>query len=117
LSISRSTASLEQQSRGGSYRIVFWFGGRKLSRTVKTNDDHEANSAIQRVEESIRLVERGRLEIPDTADVATFLLSDGRIDKKPAFQATMRLADLVVKDCPRLTRSQYALYDLSLIHI
>ena len=110
-------ASLEQQSHGGNYRIVFWFGGRKFSRTLKTNDDHEANSAIQRVEENIRLVERGRLEIPNTADVATFLLSDGRIDKKPSFQATMRLADLVVKYRQEIPRDSLEANTLCTIEI
>jgi len=35
------------------------------------------------VEESIRLVELGRLEIPPDADVASFLLSDGKLNGKP----------------------------------
>ncbi|HEY4261042.1 MAG TPA: site-specific integrase [Schlesneria sp.] len=88
-------ASLEQQARGGNYRVIFWFDGRKFSRTLKTSDDQEANAAVQRIEENIRLVERGRLEIPADADVATFLLSDGKLDKKPVLTTTLKLDDLL----------------------
>ena len=88
-------ASLEQQTRGGNYRAIFWFDGRKFSRTLKTCDEQEANSAVQRIEENIRLVERGRLEIPADADVATFLLSDGKLDKKPVLPTTLKLDDLL----------------------
>ena len=87
-------ASLEQQSRGGNYRVVFWFGGRKFGRTLKTNNQQEAEAIVHRVEENIRLVERGRLEIPVDADVATFLLSDGKLDKKPVMRTTLTLGDL-----------------------
>ncbi len=88
-------ASLEQQVQGGNYRVVFWLGGRKFSRTLKTSDEQAANAAVLRIEENIRLLERGRLEIPADADVATFLLSDGKLDKKPAIPVVLRLSDLI----------------------
>jgi integrase len=88
-------ASLERQIRGGNYRVVFWFDGKKFSRTLKTSDDQAANSAVQRIEENIRLIERGRLEIPADADVATFLLSDGKLDQKPVLKTTLKLDGLV----------------------
>ena len=90
-------ASLEQQSRGGNFRVIFWFDGRKFSRTLKTSDEQEANSAVQRIEENVRLIERGRLEIPADADVATFLLSDGKLDKKPVLPTTLKLEDFFSK--------------------
>jgi len=97
-------ASLEQQAQGGNYRVVFWFGGRKFSRTLKTNNEQDANSAVQRIEENIRLVERGRLEIPNGADVASFLLSDGKLDKKPVVSAPLRLGDLAAAYRQQLPR-------------
>ncbi len=90
-------ASLEQQARGGNFRVIFWFDGRKFSRTLKTSDEQEANSVVQRIEENIRLVERGRLEIPPDADVAIFLLSDGKLDKKTILPTTMKLEDFLTK--------------------
>ena len=90
-------ASLEQQANGGNYRVIFWFDGRKFSRTLKTSNEQEAISAVQRIEENIRLVERGRLEIPADADVATFLLSDGKLDKKPVLPTTLKLDDFLTK--------------------
>jgi len=88
-------ASLEQQKRGGNYRVIFWFDGKKFSRTLKTSDDQEANAAVQRIEENIRLVERGRLEIPPDADVMAFLLSDGKLGKKPTLQKSVTLDELL----------------------
>ena len=97
-------ASLEQQGSGGNYRVIFWFGGRKFSRTLKTSKDEEAVSVLHRLEENIRLVERGRLEIPPDADLATFLLSDGRLDKKPVLPTTLNLGDLVATYCKQLPK-------------
>ena len=69
-------ASLEK--RTGSYNIVFRFGGRKFTRSLKTANRRDAESRRQRLEENIRLVESGRIEIPPDADLPAFLLSDAR---------------------------------------
>ena len=74
-------ATLEQ--RNGGYRVVFRFGGKRFSRSVKTRNEKQANASLARLEDNLSLVERGTLAIPDGADVATFLLSDGRIAAKP----------------------------------
>ena len=42
-----------------------------------------AKSALVRLEETMDLLERGRLELPEGADIAAFLLSDGKLAKKP----------------------------------
>ncbi|MEM8671637.1 MAG: hypothetical protein AAGG48_29225 [Planctomycetota bacterium] len=47
-----------------------------------------------RVEENIRLVESGRLQIPEGADVVTFLLSDGNLTKKSAALTSSTLTQL-----------------------
>ena len=73
-------ASLE--NRTGYFSIVFRFGGSKFTRSLKTNSKREAQGRKLRLEENIRLVESGRLEIPANADVATFLLSDGKVDRR-----------------------------------
>lgn len=88
-------ASLEQQKDGGNFRVIFWFGGHKFSRTLKTSHEQEANATALRIEENIRLVERGRLEIPPDADIASFLLSDGKIGKKPVATKSMTLEGLI----------------------
>jgi integrase len=73
-------ASLE--NRTGYFNIVFRFGGRKFTRSLGTRHRREAETRAERLEENIRLVESGRLTVPRDADIATFLLSDGKIDQK-----------------------------------
>jgi integrase len=86
-------ASLEQ--RGRRYRIVFRLGGRKHSAAVKTADRREAEAYLARLEENLRLAERGRLTIPDGADVGLFLLSDGKLVQRVSVAPVLTLADLI----------------------
>ncbi len=74
-------ASLERCKYG--FRIVFRFDGKRRYRSVKTHDEAAANAALIRLQENLSLVERGRLTIPDGADVSTFLLTDGKLNGKP----------------------------------
>ncbi len=73
-------ASLELRS--DRFRIVFRIGGRKLHASLKTTDRKEAEGCLARLEENLRLVERGRLIPPPDADIPTFLLSDGKIAER-----------------------------------
>jgi len=71
-------ASLEPTA-SGNYHIYFRFQGRRYKRSLKTKCEAEANARCSRLDETIRLVESGRIELPDGADLATFLLSDGKL--------------------------------------
>jgi integrase len=86
-------ASLEQ--RGNHFRIIFRLGRQKLHATVKATDRKEAESAMNRLEENLRLVERGRLTVPDGADVGLFLLTDGKLEKKIEYVKPTRLSELI----------------------
>ena len=66
----------------GNFHISFRFGGQKFKRSLKTKISTEAHTRKARLEETIRLVESGRMDVPNDADVATFLLSDGKIPQK-----------------------------------
>jgi len=68
-------ASLEKRNR--IYRVVFRFERQKYSRSLKTRSERAANASLARLDDNLRRVELGLLSIPDDADVATFLLSDG----------------------------------------
>jgi integrase len=85
-------ASLEQ--RGNGFRIIFRLGGMKRHVAVKATDRRDAETCLVRLEENLRLVERGRMVIPDGADVGLFLLSDGRLEKRVEFVRTVRLAEM-----------------------
>lgn len=85
-------ASLEQ--RGNRFRIVFRLGGLKHHVGVKAADRKEAEAGLVRLEENLRLVERGRLGVPDGADLGLFLLTDGRLDRKVEVVRPVRLAEM-----------------------
>lgn len=71
-------AWLEFDNAAERYRIGFRFDGRQYKRSLKTADRREANALLGRIEETILLIERGRLELPPDVDPATFILSDGK---------------------------------------
>lgn len=85
-------ASLEQ--RGNGFRIIFRLGGRKHHVRVKVTNQKDADACRVRLEENLRLVERGRLAIPDGADVGLFLLSDGRLGQKIRIERPVRLDEM-----------------------
>ena len=90
-------AWLEEHPTSGHFKICFRFGNRKLKKTVKTASKREAEGVLARFEENLRLVERGRIEVPPGADIGTFLLSDGKLATKPTLVApprTLLLNDL-----------------------
>ena len=70
-------ASLE--NRTGFFNIVFRFRGRKFTRSLKTDDPGEAERRLANLEQTIRDVDSGRIELPSDADIPTFLLSDGKL--------------------------------------
>lgn len=88
-------AWLEQHPVAGTYQLVFRFGGVKYKRSLKTDDRQEAATRLARVEENIRLVESGRLVLPEHADPASFLLSDGQLNGKPKVAERLPLSKLM----------------------
>ncbi|MCP4190066.1 MAG: hypothetical protein GY768_05495 [Planctomycetaceae bacterium] len=69
--------------KSGIFHIGFRFDGAEITRSLGTRDLRAAESMRHRLEDTIELVQRGRLEISDDVpDVAAFLLSDGKISKE-----------------------------------
>ena len=83
-----------EQKKSGQYLVVFRFGEQRFKRALKTKQPKEARAAKSRVEENIRLVERGALTLPEDADVVAFLLSDGRVPAKIVVKKPTTLASL-----------------------
>ena len=71
------------ERRGRKFRIKFRYAGKNHSVPVMTDDEREAEGLLGRFEENLRLLARGRLELPDDTDLGLFLLSDGRLNEKP----------------------------------
>jgi integrase len=88
-------AWLEEDPKYGTFKVGFRFGGRRYKRRLDTRDRAEADRIAARLEENIRLVGRGRLELPDGVDLPTFLLSDGKLAGPPKAPEVVTLDDLV----------------------
>lgn len=89
-------ASIEQAPKSKFYRIRFRFNGRKVNRSLRTRERRVALSVCGRVEETLRLIKQGRLEIPANVDAADFILSDGKVteqNSRPAISVA-KLFDL-----------------------
>jgi len=67
-----------EQKNSGTYHLVFRLGKQKLRRSLKTKNKKEAVSRRSRIEENLRLVDSGRLAVPDDADIVSFPLSTPR---------------------------------------
>ena len=100
-----SMASLKKDPTSGRFRIRFRLQGQEFNRSIKTKERREAKAILGRVEETIMLIERGRMTIPDDAELGQFVLSDGKISRRPEAPKLRSIKEL------------FAQYELSLIHI
>lgn len=78
----------------GFFHVCFRLGDRKFKRSLRTKSDRQANAACLRLEENVRLVELGRLELPSGTDIPAFLLTDGRLNGKPEIPKAVSLSKL-----------------------
>lgn len=83
-----------QQDPSGNFHIAFRFGTKRYKRSLKTKIERKAEATASHVEENIRLIEAGRMELPDDVDVPTYLMSDGKLREKPKAVNNIRLNDL-----------------------
>ena len=90
-------ASLDRHA-GGVWRVRFRFGGTSFFRSLDTEDETVALGIKASIEETISLIRRGRLDLPDGADPDTtwlFLLSGGRITAEPIVEKPTTLGAVV----------------------
>lgn len=69
--------------RSNRYRIVFRYRGKKHSHTLKTNNRRQAEIMLGGVEKTLWRLEQGLLELPEGADIVSFVTTDGKISQKP----------------------------------
>jgi integrase len=70
----------------GNWHVSFRFGGRQFNPSLKTGSRKKAETVRGNVEETIRLLEMGRLVLPDGAtpqQMLTYILSSGKLNNKP----------------------------------
>lgn len=63
----------------GKYHVGFRYAGRQWKQSLNTANPQLAERARLRLEENLRLVEEGRLDMPPGVNVAEFLLYDGKL--------------------------------------
>jgi integrase len=76
-------ASLHEDERTGNWIVMFRFGGRQFRRSCETTTKSDAVSAKARVEDTIRLLNLGRISIPADADPGVWIMSEGKLTAKP----------------------------------
>ena len=92
-------ASIER--RDEVYWVVIRFDSKKHQHSLGTSDRGQAEALLKRIESNLYELKNGRMVLPPGADVALFLLSDGKVtgppslDKMGASQAT--LGDLTTR--------------------
>lgn len=86
-----------QTDPSGNYHIKFRFGGRQFRRSLRTKMRRKAEAAASHVEENIRLILEGRMNLPSGADVPTFLLSDGKLAEPIKFSPDIQVGQLFEK--------------------
>lgn len=86
-----------QQDPSGNFHVCFRFRDSRFKRSLKTNIKRKAEAAASRVEENLRLVDEGRIELPDGVDIPVFLLSDGKLAEKPRVAKTITTGSLFLQ--------------------
>ena len=77
-------ASIWLDPRTNKYLIKFHFGGRRFTRSCQTQKEGAAKLLKASVEETIALLNKGRLVMPeDTPDPGTWIMSGGKATQKP----------------------------------
>jgi len=79
-------------SSSGVWRIRFRYAGRQFYRSLDTRSERDALQAKAQVEETIGLLNRGRISVPDNAtldEAGQFILSGGR-EVRPRRQPRLR---------------------------
>jgi integrase len=87
-------AGLTFDQKTGIARIHFRYCGRQYQKSLKTSDPKEAEGTKGRVEDTLRAIENGWLEVPTDADIWYFLRSQGKMDKKPELAQVVTLGEL-----------------------
>ena len=76
-------ASIHKDDRTGNFIIMFRYGGRQFRRSSETSNKANAVSSKARVEDTIRLLNLGRIAIPVGADPGLWIMSEGKVTAKP----------------------------------
>ncbi len=72
-------AWLEKKTKVSPYRVVFRVGKRRVARSLKTKNPRLTRARLARIEETLLLIDSGRLPVPSAVEFAAFVISDGKL--------------------------------------
>jgi integrase len=75
-------ASIHQ--RNETWWVKFRFGGKQIFRSLKTDNERNAERLKLQIERTLADIDHGRMVIPLEADLWQFILSDGKLAHKPS---------------------------------
>ncbi|MFK8115315.1 MAG: tyrosine-type recombinase/integrase [Rubripirellula sp.] len=75
-------ASLQLEPTG-TFHIVCRIDGKRYKRSLRTKVESTAVARRDEIQETINLLRRGRISLPDGAAVIDFVMADGKTDPKP----------------------------------
>src|SRR5438034_7681558 len=90
-------AWLELHPDSNCYKVCFRYGGRRFKKSLKTDDRAEAEILVGGVEKNLLRLEQGLLELPECADIVSFVLSDGKRRERPNAPCSLTLEELFHK--------------------
>jgi hypothetical protein len=65
--------------KGDAYYCAFRYGGKRYYFTIGKVSEKEAQAKSVEVDETLAILSRGRIEIPDGADLCDFVAAGGKI--------------------------------------
>ncbi|MEX1028235.1 MAG: tyrosine-type recombinase/integrase [Candidatus Paceibacterota bacterium] len=73
-------ASLQQEPTG-TFHVTFRFAGRRFKRSLQTKSRSKAETRRDEIQETVELIKRGRLSVPESVAAADFIMADGDATK------------------------------------
>ncbi|MHC4404827.1 MAG: tyrosine-type recombinase/integrase [Planctomycetota bacterium] len=101
-------ASLDQH-KSGTFRIRFRYGGRQFFRSLDTDDPATAQALKGQVEETLRLLKRGVLSLPNNAtteQVGSFIVTGGKRNGKDDLRGGRTLGEAIDQYLLKGTRNK-----------
>ncbi|TWT46392.1 tyrosine-type recombinase/integrase [Botrimarina hoheduenensis] len=74
-------ASLEIDPASGRYRVRFRYSGQEYKRSLRTKSRPVAAASLGQVEEALRMIEMGLVELPPDVEEGAFIVSGARVRK------------------------------------
>ncbi|QDS98151.1 site-specific integrase [Adhaeretor mobilis] len=86
-------ASVHKDLKSPNYSVRFRYDGRNVNRTLGTSDKGKAAGICSRIEETLRLLESGRINVPLGVEPLTFIFSDGKATERTATRKSLGLTE------------------------